>query len=80
MTCSSPKRTNWNALLSRVDILPTHFVATQAATESGWGTSKLAQSNNNLLVCVADGAVVPKPDRFRATTRTALLRIVSLLT
>lgn len=49
MTCSSPKRTNWNALLSRVDILPTHFVATQAATESGWGTSKLAQSNNNLF-------------------------------
>lgn len=49
MTCSSPKRTNWKALLSRVDILPTHFVATQAATESGWGTSKLSQSNNNLF-------------------------------
>ncbi|PVZ86341.1 protein bax [Serratia sp. S1B] len=49
MTCNSPKRTDWGSLLHRVDILPTHFVATQAATESGWGTSKLAQSNNNLF-------------------------------
>ncbi|MCW7763920.1 protein bax [Photorhabdus luminescens] len=46
---SSPKKVNWNKLLSRVDIIPTHFVATQAATESGWGTSKLAQQNNNLF-------------------------------
>ncbi|MCA6222017.1 protein bax [Photorhabdus antumapuensis] len=46
---SSPKKVNWNKILSRVDIIPTHFVATQAATESGWGTSKLAQQNNNLF-------------------------------
>ncbi|RAV24162.1 protein bax, partial [Staphylococcus warneri] len=39
----------WDSLLTRVDINPTHFVATQAATESGWGTSKLAQQNNNLF-------------------------------
>ncbi|KAA1181144.1 protein bax [Photorhabdus heterorhabditis] len=50
MSCSSsPKKVNWNKLLNRVDIIPTHFVATQAATESGWGTSKLAQQNNNLF-------------------------------
>lgn len=49
ITCTSPKKVNWNSLLARVDIIPTHFVATQAATESGWGTSKLAQQNNNLF-------------------------------
>ncbi|CAM3368221.1 protein bax [Xenorhabdus nematophila] len=49
MTCNSPRQVNWNKLLSRVDIIPTHFVATQAAAESGWGTSELAQKNNNLF-------------------------------
>ncbi len=49
VTCTSPKKVNWDSLLTRVDIIPTHFVATQAATESGWGTSKLAQQNNNLF-------------------------------
>ncbi|OTA16855.1 protein bax [Xenorhabdus vietnamensis] len=49
MTCNSPKQVNWNILLSRVDIIPTHFVATQAAAESGWGTSELAKKNNNLF-------------------------------
>ncbi|WP_446469898.1 protein bax [Xenorhabdus stockiae] len=49
MTCTSPQHTNWQKLISRVDIIPTHFVATQAAAESGWGTSELAQKNNNLF-------------------------------
>ncbi|MDC9604829.1 protein bax [Xenorhabdus griffiniae] len=49
MTCNSPRQVNWNKLLSRVDIIPTHFVATQAAAESGWGTSELAKKNNNLF-------------------------------
>ncbi|CDG20191.1 Protein bax [Xenorhabdus poinarii G6] len=49
MTCNSPKQVNWRQLLSRVDIIPTHFVATQAAAESGWGTSELAKKNNNLF-------------------------------
>lgn len=39
----------WNALLERVDIIPTSMVATMAAAESGWGTSKLARNNNNLF-------------------------------
>ncbi|MDU7403668.1 MAG: protein bax [Citrobacter portucalensis] len=39
----------WNTLLERVDIIPTSMVATMAAAESGWGTSKLARSNNNLF-------------------------------
>ncbi|WP_439647284.1 protein bax [Arsenophonus endosymbiont of Aphis craccivora] len=47
--CSSPVSLNWNKLLSRVDIIPTHLVVTQAATESGWGASGLAQKNNNLF-------------------------------
>ena len=39
----------WNALLERVDIIPNSMVATMAAAESGWGTSKLARENNNLF-------------------------------
>ena len=39
----------WNRLLERVDIIPTKMAATMAAAESGWGTSKLARSNNNLF-------------------------------
>lgn len=39
----------WNTLLERVDIIPTSMVATMAAAESGWGTSKLARNNNNLF-------------------------------
>ena len=39
----------WNTLMEKVDIIPTNMVATMAAAESGWGTSKLARSNNNLF-------------------------------
>jgi len=39
----------WNSLLERVDIIPGSMVATMAAAESGWGTSKLARTNNNLF-------------------------------
>ncbi len=49
ISCAAPKKMNWDKLLSRVDIMPTHFVVTQAATESGWGTSQLAKKNNNLF-------------------------------
>ena len=43
------RRVPWNALLERVDIIPNSMVATMAAAESGWGTSKLARVNNNLF-------------------------------
>ncbi|HEY2454977.1 MAG TPA: protein bax [Scandinavium sp.] len=43
------RRIPWNSLLERVDIIPGSMVATMAAAESGWGTSKLARSNNNLF-------------------------------
>lgn len=39
----------WNTLMERVDIIPTSMVATMAAAESGWGTSKVARLNNNLF-------------------------------
>ncbi|MDF7679422.1 protein bax [Enterobacteriaceae bacterium ESL0689] len=39
----------WNTLMERVDIIPDSMVATTAAAESGWGTSKLARINNNLF-------------------------------
>lgn len=43
------RRVPWNTLLERVDIIPGSMVATMAAAESGWGTSKLARNNNNLF-------------------------------
>lgn len=43
------RRIPWNTLLDRVDIIPDSMVATMAAAESGWGTSKLARNNNNLF-------------------------------
>ena len=43
------RRIPWNALMERVDIIPDSMVATMAAAESGWGTSKLARNNNNLF-------------------------------
>ncbi|WP_064561289.1 protein bax [Buttiauxella brennerae] len=43
------KRVPWNTLMEKVDIIPTNMVATMAAAESGWGTSKLARNNNNLF-------------------------------
>ncbi|AUU88280.1 hypothetical protein C2U55_03810 [Enterobacteriaceae bacterium ENNIH3] len=43
------RRIPWNALMERVDIIPDSMVATMAAAESGWGTSKLARTNNNLF-------------------------------
>ncbi|TCD11775.1 protein bax [Lelliottia amnigena] len=43
------RRVPWNSLLERVDIIPGSMVATMAAAESGWGTSKLARTNNNLF-------------------------------
>lgn len=43
------RKVPWNTLLERVDIIPGSMVATMAAAESGWGTSKLARANNNLF-------------------------------
>lgn len=36
-------------LLKRVDVIPPSLVLSQAATESGWGTSRLAVKKNNLF-------------------------------
>lgn len=36
-------------LLERVDVIPASLVLSQAATESGWGTSRLAVKKNNLF-------------------------------
>jgi Bax protein len=41
-------------LLHRVDILPPSLVLAQAATESGWGTSRLVREGNNLFGQVTD--------------------------
>ena len=38
---------NWSNLLRKIDIIPASLVLAQAAKESGWGTSRFAQSGNN---------------------------------
>lgn len=55
----------WNTLLERVDIIPTSMVATMAAAESGWGTSKLARSNNNLFGMKCGKVVVTMPGKVK---------------
>lgn len=40
---------NWTELLNRVDEVPRELAITQAAIESGWGTSGFAQKGNNLF-------------------------------
>ena len=54
-------------LLHRVDILPPSLVLAQAATESGWGTSRFAREGNNLFgqrTFQAGNGIVPaqRPD------------------
>jgi Bax protein len=45
--------TFWQNMLHRVDIIPPSLVLTQAALESGWGTSRVAKRANNYfgLMC-----------------------------
>ncbi len=39
----------WTSLFKRVDILPLELALTQAANESGWGSSRFARRGNNLF-------------------------------
>lgn len=51
-----------NRLLRRVDIVPVPLALAQAASESGWGTSRFAQSANNFFGqwCYQEGCgIVP---------------------
>ncbi len=56
-------------LLVRVDILPPELVLSQAATESGWGTSRLAKKSHNYFghFCQASCGVTP----YRSNTAKA---------
>lgn len=52
-----------DALLLRVDIIPASMALSQAALESGWGTSRFARQGNNLfgIWCYEPGCgIVPK--------------------
>jgi Bax protein len=39
----------WSKLMVRVDMIPVSLALVQAATESGWGTSRFAREGNNLF-------------------------------
>jgi Bax protein len=57
-------------LLHRVDILPPSLVLAQAATESGWGTSRFAREGNNLFgqhTYVPGNGIVPANRRAGET-------------
>ncbi|MBD3766982.1 MAG: glucosaminidase domain-containing protein [Gammaproteobacteria bacterium] len=60
----------WQNLLHRVDAIPPSLVLTQAAVESGWGTSRLAKDAHNFfgIMCFKPGCGVPfngGPGEFR---------------
>lgn len=40
---------HWQELISRVDVIPASLALAQAATESGWGTSRFAKDANNFF-------------------------------
>lgn len=65
-------------LLRRVDIIPPSLVLAQAATESGWGTSRFAREGNNLFgeYCYAPGCGIV-PSRRPAGARHELARFSS---
>lgn len=60
----------WTELFHRVDAIPPSLVLSQAAKESGWGTSRLARQNNNYFGerCFARGCGVVPPQRQPGTT------------
>lgn len=51
----------WQNLFHRVDVIPPSLVLAQAATESGWGTSRLAKDVHNYfgIMCFTQGCGVP---------------------
>lgn len=60
----------WQNLLHRVDAIPPSLVLTQAAIESGWGTSRLAKDAHNFfgIMCFKPSCGVPfdgGPGEFR---------------
>ena len=60
---SQPDYDQWQALLSRVDIIPLEMALVQAANESAWGKSRFARQGNNYFGqwCYKKGCgMVPK--------------------
>src|SRR5262249_13362987 len=64
-----PEETTWSELFRRVDAMPPSLVRSQAATESGWGTSRLARQNNNYFGerCFERGCGMVPPQRVAGT-------------
>lgn len=56
-----------NALLSRVDVIPTSLVLAQAANESAWGTSRFTLEGNNIFGqwCYEEGCGMVPERRIR---------------
>jgi len=60
---AQPSYEQWQALLSRVDIIPVEMALVQAANESAWGQSRFARQGNNYFGqwCYKKGCgMVPK--------------------
>ncbi|WP_297203104.1 protein bax [uncultured Pluralibacter sp.] len=81
------RKVPWNSLLERVDIIPGSMVATMAAAESGWGTSKLARSNNNLFgmkcgrgKCSSTGGKVKGYSNFNSVKESVEAYVVNINT
>ncbi|HEY9036806.1 MAG TPA: glucosaminidase domain-containing protein [Pseudomonadales bacterium] len=61
--------TTQQTLLRRVDTIPTSLVLAQAATESGWGTSRFASEGNALFGQWTWGGKGIKPTEQRTATK-----------
>jgi Bax protein len=53
----------WQGMLHRVDVIPPSLVLTQAALESGWGTSRVAKQAHNYfgMMCFKKGCGLASP-------------------
>lgn len=59
-----------DALMRRLDVIPTNLALAQAANESGWGTSRFTREANNLFgvwTWEEDGGIVPEARAEGAT-------------
>lgn len=66
---------NWSALKKRMIKYPTSLILSQAALESGWGTSKIFRENNNIfgMVAYSSGGKYQKYDSIKDSVRDFIL-------
>ncbi len=75
MKCSNPKRINWDKLLSRVDIMPTHLVLHKQQQNQVGVHHNLHYRTVTYLVCAAEVGVELTKVKLKAIQHTLQLKI-----